>query len=170
MDTNLRSVLRNSTFLLALIGLGFTSIPFIGSMKVNAHALANRPHYRIDDLMPGDYKILPDRPGSRRGMALLFYRSSESSVSVWGLPVYEDKFLLPDYSWWRWGHLCEDFRLDLERSLFRCFDQSIEDYERGQQEWRWDLSGKNLGVQTEDLIAIPGDTTRKYFLQGTIND
>ena len=165
-----RQLFTGTTLFLSVVGLFFAFAPFIDALDINAKALAKRPHYRIDDIGVGDYKFVTVGPSGYWSTTFLFYRPSQSDVSVWALPQVKGKFLMPDRTWWRGGYLCQDFGLDRERMVFRCLDEALEGDRWAQREWQWDLSGQNLGENTADLVVIHGDLTKKYFIHGATNE
>ena len=62
--------------------------------------------------------------------------------------------------------LCNEFRLDKEKKVFRCFDDELQQYGWVTDEMLWDVNGKNLGAYTEDMILAKGVHYLKYFIVG----
>ena len=102
--------------------------------------------------------VRQQRQGERY-LAVLF---QDSTLQVFRLPSKEGAVGLPDAHWWRIETWCRDFGLEqpdqpvMPDSVIACRDEQLA----GRTEWRWALSGRNLGQNTDDL------ETARFILQG----
>ena len=165
-----RSSLAILVCALALLGAALLSVPFASSLEPSARANASRPHLPIANLSRGQYKLFRNIVGAVGGSAFLVYRPVEGSIKVWRIPTYNHYYVMPDMRWGRYGALCKNFGLDSAHTTFRCLEpesKNSNENEWLQRECVWDLSGRNLGTHTEDMVAIVGEEDEHYFVIGT---
>jgi hypothetical protein len=160
-----RKILTFITALFGISGFVMASVPFVASLNISERELANRPHIPIDHIGIGESGLITFE-GKPYFMTFMVYRSLNGEVRVWRIPMHKGKVLLPDIRWGRWGMLCNDFSLDKEKNVFRCFDDELQQHGWVTNEMLWDLNGKNLGTYTEDMILAKGTHYKKYFIVG----
>lgn len=146
-----------ATALLIALGLCFASVPFLFSLAPSEGAEDRLPHIDISALSSGRLLVVDApaaKPFSRR---FYVFRDPEGRLGVFVVPTKDSAVVLPDMHWWRMGALCNDFGPTLHDdeiasdSIITCRDTTPPSWVH--DESRWDLTGHNLGLATDDLIV-----------------
>lgn len=172
----LRNVLLTITSLLIVIGLFIAALPFARSMKPSARAIADLPRINLDNINLGEYKIvtkhiIPDLYNGRK-WGVLIIRKNNGEFDIYDILFSGNKVAMPDIHWWKSYEDCENFGPTtingkiVENKPITCHDQANFS-EWSKQEWRWSLSGNNLGKYTDDLPKTRGTIKNNVFVFST---
>ena len=136
----------------ALIGISAT---LASSFWPTARANAAIPSVQMPLLRAAEF-IFVDEPGSAEPWQsqLLFVRNPDGHLHVWRIPVRNGVHRLPDIHWWKHGQSCEQFRPDFAAGTIGCKDKSLGPW--AQINYQWNLEGKNLRGQVDDLERVDG--------------
>lgn len=173
MKMRRRKFLITSFTFLCLTGLGFLTLLFVGSLKPSARAKNSLITLNISELARGDYLAVnnghygPDKDGY--GVSLMIYRSRKNQIFAWSIPTRNGLYLMPDITWNKPFYECRDFgptrvngQID-ESKPVQCHDLG-QDQQFWQKVWQWDLSGKNISRQAEDLRLSKGTVRGGFFV------
>lgn len=164
-----RTFLIAATCLTIFVGISFVGGVFVASMHPSARAKAALPRFSVEQLEVGTLKLLegPDL-GDFGGYKnrLLAYKTPDGNLKVWFVPVKNGLIGLPDIRWWRPFHLCSNLSAVNQYNGIEitCLDENISDWWRS--EWKWDITGKNLGKWVDDLLPAQGVIEGNYFVYG----
>ncbi len=167
MKRKILTILTLTTALVAGIAL---TIPFVSSLSPSANAGSTLQHINISQLEAGDYLIEDDLSKGHFRARYLIIRDYKSNYRIFSIPVRDDRFLLPDVRWWRWGGLCSDFRPEIQKSkiipegVIKCHDQKF--LNDPNPEWRWAYDGRNLGNYTENMFSVTHKVEGPYLIVG----
>ncbi|WP_163834007.1 hypothetical protein [Spartinivicinus ruber] len=161
------------TSIIAVTGLMFARLPFIYSLKPNAKADAALPRIDVSDIKPGTYIFLPHpiygELYSGYSWSVMIYRKHDGTVKAWDLTTRNGAVGMPDLHWWRPFYDCKQFgptviNGEVQENLpIQCHDADIPS-NWWANEWRWNISGKNLGKMMSDLNETVGVVEGKYFV------
>jgi hypothetical protein len=166
-----KRALTRAALACAILGLGFVTVPLLGSLGPGVRADASRPRIDISQLQPGqpelhDHPLHGDLYAGFRWSVLLL-RHADGNLSAWDVPTRDGKVAMPDIHWWNPFYTCAKFQLAASSSdgnaYFQCDDPGVpSDYWR--QEWQWDESGKALGKSVDDMQTTVGSVEGNYFV------
>lgn len=150
-----RILLISATALLIMLGVGGVAFLFLTSLKPSERAFAAIPHIRLPVLEPEQFAYIKD-PTSLDNWpsVLLIVRRQDASLSVWRIPTRDGNVQLPDIYWWRQGQTCPRFEPDFRTGVIGCMGADFGEW--GRHAYRWDLDGKNISAQVDDMPAVRG--------------
>lgn len=150
-----RGVLISTVVLLALIGIAGIARLFLSSLKPSERAYAEIPRVRLPVLGPGEFTYINDPTALDNWPSdLLLVRRRDGSLKVWIIPTRNGVHLLPDVHWWRQGNSCPRFEPDFQTGVIACIGSEFGEW--ANQAYRWDLNGKNINGQADDMQEIRG--------------
>jgi len=100
----------------------------------------------LDTVETGSYIYVDSGYFVDFGHQWLILKHRDNSVSVYTIPIYKGKFMLPDLECFRLGGTCEDFRPEIEdghlkkNGIVKCHD--VAENQWYDDEWRWSYGGK----------------------------
>ncbi len=159
---------------LALIGLAIAFAPFVLSLNPSKRVDASLPRIKVSSLEPGKSMLVnhPQLPGSysKTFWSILFVRKHDGELKAWKVLTKDSAVLMPDLHWWRpfvpckhFGPTEKDGRID-ETAPIQCHDEPITEW--WSKVWRWDIDGKNLSGQADDMESAKGVVEDGYFVVG----
>jgi hypothetical protein len=165
---NRKQILAILTFAVIATGVIISMTPFMGSLRPGARADAALPRYSLIGLSVGQMSILE---GPSLGeifnsyeLKLLAYKSTEGKINVWKVPVKNGRVGMPDLHWWKPIYDCAQLKVlkGPSESVITCTDENVP--KGWAEDWRWDLSGVNLGKMVDDLESAKGVVENGYFV------
>ena len=159
---------------ISFLGLGavFASMPFIKSMQPSERVFSNLLRIDLSGIKPGQYKLLQKHVLPKGWAAdewgVLIIRKYDGEYDIWDIPYIDGKVGMPDNHWWRIYEYCENFGPTLqngkilESGPIKCHDDEMSKW--AMQEWRWSISGENLGKMTVDLNKTKGSIEGNEFV------
>lgn len=169
-----RVILKRAVIAVILLGVGFVATPFVLSLNPSQKAYADLPSIDLSLLEEGQYKVL-NHPAmaefsSGLGWAVLIYRKQNGQLRVWRLPRRNGAILMPDLTWRRAMYECREFgptmvngQID-ETLPIQCHDKDVDEW--WADRWQWDIEGRNLSGQVDDMEAVVGVEEAGYFVIG----
>ena len=156
-----------------LIGVGFSFVPFFGSLGPGEKENAALPRIDISSIQPGSFEFRPHlaigRLHSGYDWHVLIYRKVDGSVNVWDVPMMDGMVGMPDLEWWRPFHKCQSFGPTVingvvDESLpIMCHDVSLPS-DGWSEQWRWDIDGNKLGTYVVNMYKTNGISEHGYFV------
>jgi hypothetical protein len=150
-----RILLISATALLIMLGVGGVAFLFLTSLNPSERAYAAIPHIRLPVLGPEQFAYIKDPTAlDNWPSVLLIVRRRDASLGVWRIPTRDGNVQLPDIHWWRQGQTCPRFEPDFRSGVIGCVGGDLGEW--GRHAYRWDLEGRNIGGQVDDMPAVRG--------------
>lgn len=148
--------------LLCVMGIG-TLFVLLDSLAPSESAYANAPAVKLPALSAGQFQFVDDPYSFENSPSrLMLVRRLDGSLKVWRVPIAGDAYRLPDFHWWQSdGPLCRQLAPDFRSGIVSCGDHDSSGWAFTQA--RWDLNGKNLTGQLDDMMEVRGQARSGYF-------
>jgi hypothetical protein len=150
-----RKLLVSLVFLALLVGIAVVGRMFLSSLNPSDRAYAEIPRIRLPALKPEAFAYVRDPVGlDNQPTQLLLVRRRDASLKVWRISTKDGIHLLPDIHWWREGAPCLRFEPNFQSGIIECIESEQGEWAR--QVYRWDLNGRNISGQVDDMWEIKG--------------
>jgi len=150
-----RKLLAALVVFVMLAGGAVVARMFLSSLNPSERAFAEIPRIRLPVLKPESFAYVRDPTALDNWPAdLLLLRRRDASLSVWRVPTKDGVHLLPDIRWWRAGVPCQRFEPDFRTGIIECIEPELGEWAR--KMYRWDLDGRNISGQADDMWEIRG--------------
>ncbi len=170
-----RTLYRTALLLLTGLGVGLAAQPFIAALQPSQRVNATLLRIDLSALPAGQWQRevwQPSGAGPRQaGQDLVLYRKHDGTLRIWLLPTKQGATAMPDIHWWNSAlYWCKAFGPSLragvvdEQAAIRCHDPETPEWWR--RHWQWDVDGKSLTGNVDDLPSMNGVIEGHYFVVG----
>ena len=150
-----RILLASATVFLLMAGVGGVALLFLTSLNPSERAYAAIPHIHLPVLEPEQFAYITDPTAlDSWPSVVLIVRRRDASLGVWSIPFQNGDVQLPDIHWSRQGYACPRFEPDFRAGMISCIGADFGEWWR--DAYRWDLHGKNISGQVDDMPAMRG--------------
>ena len=166
---NRKSILKRITVGLLFLGIGLFLFPFFSSLSPenNARSSASLPKIDVSKMKVGEILFHPYQEDEYNdfNLSILLYKQVSGNFIAFSIPTKNGNQVgMPDLKWWKPFYLCKNFGTEESNNglVFKCLDQDLPS-EWWAKKWQWDINGKSLDNDIDNMDLIRGMVKDGYF-------